>query len=247
MRLLFGAGTSSTIEVDINQCVHYCGFRYGCGEYHPYETYIVRLHHKEPLEKIRDEFLQFLKFYRPRDFGQLLGVDLSRQYPLWLYPWRSRLKYWYAKYRHTSAMSVWYASPDKIPDIITHFSSTGVPRRMIEKEYGWLHGAYESISVEGYKPEKYGYPHAQLLHGYDGEIACLMLDGNHRVSALSALGYESLVVKYHKSKSIHIQHIDDWTGVKTGFYTKNDALKIFNAYFVGNADYFKSSNPAPIV
>lgn len=228
--------------MDIKQCVHYCGFRYGHGEYHPYETYITRLHNEEPLENIRDEFKQFLKFYRPHDFGQLLGVDLSRQYPLWLYPWSSRLRYW-----RTRETSGWYASPDRIPDIITRFSDAGVPVRNVEKEYGWLHGAHESISAEGYRPEKYGYPHAQLLHGYDGKIACLMLDGNHRISTLSALGHESLVVKFHKNKSIHVENVDEWTGVKKRFYTKDDALSIFNVYFSGNPDYFKSTTPASIV
>lgn len=228
--------------MDIKQCVHYCGFRYGNGEYHPYESYVTRLHRKEPLKKIRGEFEQFLKYYRPRDMGEVLGVELSRPYPLWLFPWSSRWKYW-----RTKESAGWSASAGQIPDIITHFSMAGVPRRMIDHEYGWLHGAYESISAEGYNPEKYGYPHGQLLLGHDGRIACLMLDGNHRVSALSALGYESLVVKYRQSKSVSIQHIDEWTGVKNGFYTKDDAVILFNGYFSGNPDYCKSSVPASII
>lgn len=240
--MLFAIGKSRFMEVEIKQCVHYCGFRYGHGEYHPYETYVARLHRQEPLQQIREEFKQFLKFYRPHDMGQALGVNVSRKYPLWLYPWSSRLKYW-----RTKEMAAWCASPDQVPDIITHFSAAGVPGRNIEMEYGWLHGAYEAISVEGYKPEKYGYPHAQLLLGDDNKIACLMLDGNHRVSTLSALGYESLVVRFHNSISIRIQDIDKWMGVKNRFYTKDDAVSIFNAYFSGNPDYYKSSTPAPIV
>jgi len=240
-QLLFFSGKFKFVEMAVKQCVHYCGFRYGHGEYHPYETYVKRLHQRVPLNQIRDEFEQFLKFYRPRDLGQALGVGLSRQYPLWLYPWSSSLKYW-----RTTRTSGWYASPDKIPDIITHFSEGGVPRRMIENEYEWLHGAYESISLEGYQPEKYGYPYAQLLFGYNGNIACLMLDGNHRISVLSALGYKSVVVKYRQDKSVSIQDIDRWTGVKNGVYTKDDAESVFDAYFSGNLNYFKSNSPAAI-
>lgn len=239
---LFRAGEFRLVEITIKQCVHYCGFRYGHGEYHPYETYVKRLHRRDPLYQVRGEFERFLRFYRPRDLGQALGLGLSRQYPLWLYPWCSRWKYW-----RTRERAGWYASPDKIPDIITHFSEAGVPGWMIEKEYEWLHGAYESIASEGYKPEKYGYPHARVLSGYGGETAYLMLDGNHRISVLSALGYESVVVKYQQEKSVNIQNIDEWTGIKNGVYVKDDAANVFYIYFSGNPDYYKSSSPAAII
>jgi len=73
-----------TIEIPIRNCVHFCGFRYGHGDYNPYESYATRLHYGENLDAIRDQFIDFLQYYRPRDMGQALGISLSRNYPLWL-------------------------------------------------------------------------------------------------------------------------------------------------------------------
>lgn len=230
------------VEAKISQCVHYAGFRYGHKEYNPYETYIRRLHEKEDISAIRAEFINFLLHYRPRCFGEALGINLSRKYPLWLYPWANKKKFWKINYA-----SGWFKDPNKIPDIITHFSDSGIPMPMILKEYGWLHSAYQSIISNGYNPEVWGYPKARLFFKENGEAAYLMLDGNHRLSVLSTLGFSSLLLDHYPSDAVRNIDIDSWQGVRNGFFTKEDAVNIFEAYFSGNKKYYTTTTCPPIL
>jgi hypothetical protein len=223
---------TAKIEVKVSQCVHYCCFRYGHNEYNPYETYIRRLHNDEGETVIRAEFIYFLLHYRPRCFGEALGINLSKQYPLWIYPWEKK-----QEYLAINPTAGWLENPKKIPDIITHFSELGIPMFMIQKEYDWLHGAYKAILENGYKPDLFGYPKGRLLIKENGDYSCLMLDGNHRLSVLSALGYSSLIVEYYPKDSIRISEVDCWQGVKNRFYSQSDAISLFLAYFNGNNNY----------
>jgi hypothetical protein len=232
------------IQVKIKQCVHYSAFRYGHNEYHPYESYIIRLNKGETLQDIRFEFLQFLKAYRPRDMGEALGIRLSKRYPMWIYPWNplrfkgiSFLIYSFNLWLKLKNISGWHANAKEIIDIITHFSEEGIPKANIEKEYGWLHGAYDSIKKNSYLPEKYGFPYGRLLINEDGRIACLVYDGNHRVSTLSALGYDSLLVEYSESENVYLRELQQWPLVKNGYYREYDARLLFEAYFNGNHNY----------
>jgi hypothetical protein len=217
------------ITVRVNECVHFGAFRYGHGDYHPYETFVARVHRREPIEEIRKEFETFLRHYRPRNFGEALGLKLEREYPLWLFPW-SRL--W--RFLRAYPVGAWRQDPKDVPDIITHFSLQGIPRNMIEMEQHWLLQAYESISNLGYKPQQFGYPRGRLLVAEDGSHACILLDGNHRVSALSVLGASSVDVRCWSWDIVRQSSLNSWPGVRNGFFSRSDADLIFRAYFRGN-------------
>jgi hypothetical protein len=233
---------SDLMEIEIRECVHYCAFRYGHDEYHPYETFVKRLHRGDAFLSIRDELELFLKKYRPRHLGEALGAKLDNDYPLWLFPWSRWWKFFLA-----SRNSGWYATPERIPDILTHFSRAGIPKPMIEKELRWLQGAYRSITEHGYRPEVFGFPKGRLLQGVGGRRACLVLDGNHRVSALSAHGYGSLLVHCARWNRIALDDLESWPGVKLGFFPGDDAERIFAAYFSGNHKYSIGVGDVPLV
>src|SRR5687768_15941388 len=80
------------IEVEISRGVHFAGFRYGHNEYNPYETYIIDLHNKVDEEVRRKKFIGFLQYDRPTNFGEALGITLSKSYPLWQYPWVANIQ-----------------------------------------------------------------------------------------------------------------------------------------------------------
>lgn len=222
------AGTVKA-EVAISECVHYCAFRYGHDEYHPYQTYIRRLHRGDPIEAIRREFIDFLLHFRPRHMGAALGVDLSRAYPLWAYPWS---RPW--TLLRTRRGAGWHPRARDVPDVITHFSDAGISTARIEMEYGWLHGAYDALTREGYRPDRYGCPRVQVLEGEQGRRAYLVLDGNHRISTLVALGHRSLEVEHDPRESLRIRDLDRWWGVRLRKYSREDARRVFGAYFAGN-------------
>ncbi|MBX3354368.1 MAG: hypothetical protein KF724_01565 [Phycisphaeraceae bacterium] len=217
------------VTVEIRQCVHYAAFRYGHSEYHPYERYLIRLHRGDPIESIREEFHEFLRHFRPRHMGELLGVQLSRRYPLWSFPW---LGFWPTlRIRRDTG---WHTHPRDVPDVITHFSEGGISRARIELEYGWLHGAYDALVREGYRPDLYGRPRVQLLKALDGRVAALVLDGNHRIGTLSALGHERIEVDHAPADTIDESHLDRWWGVRLRRYRRDDARRVLHAYFEGN-------------
>lgn len=230
------------IKFDVSECVHYCAFRYGHSEYHPYESYLLGLHQGVPQETLRAEFERFLKVYRPRTLGQALGLNLNCAYPLWLFPWSRFWKFWRDK-----THSGWYSDPRRVPDIITHFSESGIPGDMVEQELTWLLGAYRSIATQGYQPDKFGFPVGRLLDGGAAGRACLILDGNHRIASLSALGYESVYVRCARWDTVVLDKLETWAGVKNGFFSKEDAEQIFMAYLTGNRNYRISNGEVPIV
>jgi hypothetical protein len=227
------------VEAPLDKCVHYCGFRYGGQEYNPYETYQIEFQQGRPIQEVRRHFIEFLKFYRPRHMGEALGAPLSRKYALWVYPWRNIDPRQWEKYGWSSTLNAY-------PDILTHFCEEGISSFRIEEEFFWLERILWSISRQGYQPAKYPHADAWELHADDGARAYLLLDGNHRAGALTAIGCsKTLVVSC--SAVIKEQDVEAWPAVRKGQMNREDALALFRAYFRGKPLWARSESPAPIL
>lgn len=229
------------LEISISDCAHYCGFRYGVGAYNPYENYLLDIVGGIGEVRARERFIDFLRHYRPRHMAMALGITLSREYPLWIYPWQ------YFTRRQFSARRAWLDHADQCPDILTHFSDQGVLEFRVNEEFVWLERALYSIASEGYQPARYGYARTIQLRRRDNVSVYLMLDGNHRLSAMSALGQRVIRVQQNINNLIREDHCDRWYGVQQGYYTVGDALAIFHAYFAGNHHYHTTEVSAPIL
>ncbi len=231
------------LEVPIKDCFTYGGFRYGRGEYNPYESYLIDLEQGCPVHEVRKRFVEFIRYYRPRNFGEALGVsDLSKEYPLWRFPWDSFRK------KNFNLNSGWSSDIESSPDILTHFAYQGVPFYRIEGEFSWLEGALYRMRHYGYKPEEHGsYIAVRPLVAENGETRFLVENGNHRISALSALGHRS-VFAYQPffSHAVHEKQCRRWCAVRKGYFEVSDALKIFKAYFEGNRNWKTTEEPAMI-
>ena len=236
-------GTDLMHEISIDRCVHYCGFRYGVGDYNPYESYLIDLQEQVPVSVARRGFIEFLSHYRPLHMGQALGSDgLSKEYPLWLYPWQHFDPSSYNLRRG------WCATPNSCPDIMTHFCESGILLLRVEEEFVWLERALNSIYENGYQPEQQNdYISTRQFCRLDGESRYLLMDGNHRVSAMSALGFKAVTVHQKPTDIVYEKDSDSWYGVRHGFYSRDDALRIFHAYFEGNKNYRTTEKPAPII
>ncbi len=210
--------------VATRQCVHFCGFRYSRGELNPYETYARALARNEPVAQARTAFVEFLQHYRPRHFGEALGLDLQRNYPLWLYPWTRR-----------SVQPGWYDVPGDCPDVLTYFSELGISRRRIGLEFGWMENAFASIRQHGYQPARFrSVIRARKFLAEDGTAAYLILDGNHRLAVLAALGVERITLRHLPSATVRRSDLPRWPRVRDGTYLPEDASKVFAVYFTGN-------------
>lgn len=98
-----------------------------------------------------------------------------------------------------------------------------------------------------YCPDRYSYVRTLELRRSNDSSAHILLDGNHRVSALSALGHKSLVVLRDKSMVIRESELEKWPEVKSGRMSHKDAIAIFSAYFNGNNRWITTYKPAVII
>lgn len=225
-------------DVAISDCVHYCAFRYGRNEFNPYEQYIVGLSEGRPVADLRQKFMDFILHYRPNYIGEALGISGCEPVDLWLLPWKSWLKLF--------KRGGWQSSAHDAVDIMTHFSVEGVSWMMICKEFEWLERAWVSISENGYQPDRYGYIEVfELRKGADSRF--LVEDGNHRLSALHALGFKRVKVIHRFMHKANHSYLRFWPLVLSGHISKADALAILNAYWCGNNRPFRSEHPASLV
>jgi hypothetical protein len=227
------------ISIPIHQCRHYCGFKYGCNSFNPYEQYIIGLHDNQSIDLLRKRFEDFLMYYRPQNFGEVFGIELSKHIPLWIYPWHNSSDF--------DINNGWLESVDDIIDIITHFSHQGIKRSQINQEYRWSEGAYNSIALLGYQPQTYDYIEVWEFKRENNEKVFIVKEGNHRLSSLVALGHTEVLVKSYAIEQIKEQDCYNWKQVQLSNYTVEDALKIFNIYFAGVDDFKRAEKPTVIL
>jgi hypothetical protein len=228
----------SVQAVKIADCVHHCAFRYGRGELNPYENYIVGLANGVPKDELRARFVEFVRHYRPKDVGEALGVRTERSIPLWLLPWKS--------WRKLLRPGGWCATPAEVVDLMTQFSAGGILAAHIEREYFWLERAWDNIGKYGYRPEQHSYITVFELRG-ERESRYVVLDGNHRLSSLAARGESQVLVRRVRWDKAVRGRARLWPLVLSGHVSHGDAMRVFDAYFHGNAKRQRSDDPAPIV
>jgi hypothetical protein len=216
---------SEVHDVQISDLRHYCGFKYGCNTFNPYENFIVGLHSGVHLDTLKQNFNNFLISYRPENLGEALGINLSKKYPLRCYPWTS----------NCTLGNGWVSKPESVTDVMTYFCDLGIPFTLVEQEYFWHQRAYSNIKDIGYQPKKYGY--IQLIEiSVKNKKSFIVLDGNHRVSALSALGFKSVCAKINKSHIYNIQNVHLFPQVAQMAMPENDAIRIMQKYIDGVTD-----------
>lgn len=225
------------VTVPISRCVHYGAFRYGHGEPHPYETYTRLLVRDGNRAAAREWFVEFLRYYRPKTFGESIGADLAGTHGLWHFPW----------IRRRPAGNGWFEDPLGFPDIVTQFSAEGILWFRIEQEFFWLERAVYSIRRHGYKPGGVNGVIGWRYVRTDGTEAFLLLDGNHRVSALAALGIETVELVYLPRDTVYEKDVQRWPQVKNGYFLQDDAARVFQAYFLGNPRWKTTDTAAPLL
>lgn len=236
-----GDNLSRKSAIFFKDCVHYCGYKYGSNAYNPYENYINGLKNGTPLSEVRNNFINHLRCYRPKSLEQALGVtNHTENHPLWAFPWNSCVEF------YKSNTNGWHSDPNEYVDIMTMFSSKGILDFRIQQEFYWLERAFARLSSEGFQPKKYNTPLNVLeLVSKDEGKRYLVLDGNHRISALVALGIE--YAEMQVVSTVDERLVNTWKGVKEGKYTINDALLIFKRYFIGNGEPNFACEPAFII
>ena len=203
--------------IDINLCYHYLGYRYGGYKNNLYEDFIVGLYQGKDIAQVKLQFINRIFGTRTFEFGEALKVNLRQKYPKWSFPWFPTNHASYSEHSN--------------PDIVCHTSNAGILASHINREIKWLIAALENMK-KGYQPEEYGY--ITLLELRKKTMThYIVLDGNHRISALHALGHTKVAVKI-LPKKVNYSYRYFWKGVISRKFDLHDAEKIFNRYFYKN-------------
>ena len=189
-------------------------------------------------EILRDRFEDFLRHFRPRDFGELLQVPLSNTVPMWVYPWDAN-----ATIRPNGG---WLDDVDGVVDIITHFCDRGIQRSKIDGEYFWLERAYNTIATMGYQPRRFSYIDVFEVRDRDQSVF-IVKDGNHRLSSLVAFGHTHVLVASDENETVDVSRRARWPHVRSGLYSPADAHAVCRAYFEGVDDFPRAAVPATIL
>ena len=225
--------------VSVSDCVNYNGFGYRRDAFHPLHRYLFDCEARG-LVAARRAFVEFLRFYRPCDAAQALGLaPLDKEYPLFLMPW----------YRFTPAsfrpLLTWRALPLDCSDLLTRYSARGLASYLIEQEWFWAERALDTLRNHGYDTRR-GILQARAFVKADGERRYLLTDGNHRAAAMTFLGWDEVEICCDTLLEVRECDADKWWGVRHGFYSRAAALALFHAYINGNARPHVAAQPAPI-
>lgn len=91
----------------------------------------------------------------------------------------------------------------------------------------------DAIAREGYQaavPADHGWGYL-LRDGSD--YTCLIWGGQHRVSALAALGYDNMPLLLCPQRIAERRHAGRWPAVRAGLVTKDQALQVFDRVMAG--------------
>ncbi len=222
------------IFVDIKDCTSINGFAFGQGWHFLVET--LEQYKKNRSIKYEDTALaKYYECYQPQnllealfgknktdndsDFLALTKYRSPQNAPM---PW-TPMKMVTKSFKRNSGD---YGPKDK-------FSNYGIHRmRRLISIYG-------SIKENGFDEEKnseIGDHIKGILLKRNNEYKFLVVNGNHRIAALSALGYQKVSVRSCKKfpSIIDIDNCPNWPCVKKGIYNENAARKILLHYFEEN-------------
>lgn len=103
-----------------------------------------------------------------------------------------------------------------------------------ELEYNRLINIYYSILKHGFKIDSKGKGNinAVILEN-DNNYCYFVFSGQHRVAALSVLNYEKVPIQIYKGLVVRRSEVDFWPGVTNGYFSKSEALNVFDRIFLG--------------
>lgn len=104
------------------------------------------------------------------------------------------------------------------------------------REITRLLDVYKSISAQGFRRD-HGDLYATLLIGSDdGEWACQITDGIHRVAVMVALGYSCApvrVIAEGTMSAVRRADVNAWPHVRSGLLSRDEALAVFDKLLRG--------------
>ncbi|MDI5985629.1 hypothetical protein QLQ85_12600 [Halomonas sp. M4R5S39] len=96
-------------------------------------------------------------------------------------------------------------------------------------EYRRLVDLYRSIDEVGYERGQGDITGVVLRRGPDYRV--VVKGGNHRLAALSMLGWRTAPIRLAQLEVVDADHVDAWPQVRDGIWDRESALRYFNRLF----------------
>lgn len=225
--------SSSIIEVELEKCRDIQYFSYTTNGWHPF-TATIEEHLKNPDKPYNKSILKkFYDAFQPKNRQeQWLEEEKKSIKPLcqgWPnYPWDLMAKV-IPKRFFTDLLRERGGNQHFGPNSYTFGKD----------QYKRLINTYKMITMNGYHPEIFpdGYVKG-FLQVKDNDYRFIIVEGQHRIAALSLMGVETLYCKFiqeeHHPQIVNYNERDDWKQVKNGLYTREVAERIFIKFFKEN-------------
>ncbi|MCP4415633.1 MAG: hypothetical protein GY805_03360 [Chloroflexi bacterium] len=223
------------VSAPLSLCVNQYAFSYKKG-WHYFRDLATELIHEPGIPLQETRFYKFFQRCQCPTYTQLMTFhceDMNGAFPelpFGSYPWGNfdqKVVIDPYQFRDTSEVRrtqqfMWFETGTTIDDVL-------------HKEYSRIATLLNSIQSNGYRisMSRYRFPKATMLMNRSGEARFIQQDGAHRLSVLSALGYERVVVQlnsyYHPA--MLEENIADWPYVQGGLVSQSTALRFFQLYF----------------
>jgi hypothetical protein len=109
-----------------------------------------------------------------------------------------------------------------------------VSDKKVRLEADRLDGVLDSIRVNGFMPESYGYPAGYFLLRTNGDWVFVIRGGFHRVAALAYLEYDRVQAQFFSGypRFVYEAACSDWPLVREGKLTSDEARDICRQFFL---------------
>ena len=187
------------------------------------------------METRRDDFAmsplaEYYSCIRPASAAAVMGLGtdskLAHYPPLAaILPWQTPTPDENVRLRKRVGLDEDYGMTEYGP--VSYAKGTQEIRRLLE--------VCRSIREQGFR-RKYGDVSGTLLIGDDGDWACHISDGIHRIAALLVLGHTHVPIRISvggMSAAVHRIDVNSWQHVRSGLLSRNEALQVFDKLLHG--------------
>ncbi len=210
--------------INVDQAVTIFGRQFNKEGFHPIVKTIKEYQRNEDISVENTSLYRYHNKFTPEDMCQAFGYDSSMcDLPLYVFPW--------GKFR---------LGCNKLKDRLKSRFCGPTELGQIQKQYNDTINLYKSIKKSGHQVVR----HKSVIGGTyiinkNNDKRFIVLQGNHRMSVLSALGYDKVLVYTMDGylKKIEESKIDSWKEVLRGNCGKDLALKIFNSFYNGKGNF----------
>lgn len=229
-----GAHGPDVLTVDLDRMANRIGFGYGTAGWHPFVAALEE-HLQDPGRSYPDTVLaSFYQRFRPSTIHEVLlgGREVA---PGMLATWPTV----------TDLIDVWAVTRPTLVAARRKVAAAHGPLHTgfagpSEHEAGATHlarvvNAHRRIASEGYRPDLHGYITGHFLR-WDDDYRFVVGHGNHRMAAVSLLGYRRVPVRLRMSHAPVVDRSDlhRWTRARGGLLESHEPPAILARFFDEN-------------